>query len=112
MCCKSKYPNCDLINEERIRSKYDIKKNNSITMMIEEEESGGARPTTGSGEGERVRRMMGELGNQIKEVGSGWDPERGTRDEGEPIGSRLLDNDTVDQVVKLLQSQGLEFTVG
>ena len=85
--------------------------------MIEEEESGGARPTTGSGEGERVRRMMmmmmmGEVGNQIKEVGSGWDPERGTRDEGEPIGSRLLDNDTVDQVVKLLQSQGLEFTVG
>jgi len=82
-------------------------------MMIEEEESGGARPTTGSGEGERVRRrMMGEVGNQIKEVGSGWDPERGTRDEGEPIGSRLLDNDTVDQVVKPLQSQGLEFTVG
>lgn len=84
--------------------------------MIEEEESGGARPTTGSGEGERVRRrmmmMMGEVGNQIKEVGSGWDPERGTRDEGEPIGSRLLDNDTVDQVVKPLQSQGLEFTVG
>ena len=82
-------------------------------MMIEEEESGGARPTTGSGEGERVRRRrMGEVGNQIKEVGSGWDPERGTRDEGEPIGSRLLDNDTVDQVVKPLQSQGLEFTVG
>jgi len=84
--------------------------------MIEEEESGGARPTTGSGEGERVMMMMmmmmGEVGNQIKEVGSGWDPERGTRDEGEPIGSRLLDNDTVDQVVKPLQSQGLEFTVG
>ena len=35
----------------------------------------------------------------------GTQKEELARDEGEPIGSGLLDNDTVDQVVKPFESQ-------
>ena len=41
----------------------------------------------------------------------GTQKEEPARDEGEPIGSGLLDNDTVDQVVKPFESYGLKFTV-
>ena len=41
----------------------------------------------------------------------GTQKEELARDEGEPIGSGLLENDTVDQVVKPFESYGLKLTV-
>ncbi|PQQ20108.1 hypothetical protein Pyn_02083 [Prunus yedoensis var. nudiflora] len=63
-----------------------------------------ARPSSISGnrEGLFICELVSQFANQVSHFQRGesrWDPERGARNEGEPIGSGPLDEDGLNDVV-------------